>query len=339
MIDRETFLADALSPSTNTDAPEWVVKEGAQEDDWEAVEKRKLELAAFARDFRRAFPSESFAGIYQQDRMSGAKKEVKSTDDVLYEAYQWLDKKARGDVKLALSIVDISGLVDQYRGPIAQMFKNAQGEDAVKEHEKTLNEYREMSDSPAQPADALAEDRASIEKAQELETDRQQAILKAKKASLTLERKKTVGSYGIIVTEHDTQLWKKGKLVVALDTKQLGGFAVIAEEVSSMETPADVETLFDVQPAVQPSTTVESPVSQPAVNAGQRVAFRMGQTCTAGTVSAVEGNEASVTIDGTDNVEVPVTVSELVPIKECCPIYVTQSFKFCANCGTKLGAI
>lgn len=248
MIDRESALADPFANTTDPDLyiPEWIQKEAGAEESWEIIEKRNLEIAAFARDFRRSFPDEAFSGIYKQDRMTGQKTKIKSTDEVLSEAFSWLKKKSQDNVDKAKAIVDATNLIDEYRTALIAMFTAADKEEQTAEHEKTLkenNKIDEFSGIPKQPNDNLKMQHETTPTTELIELDR---TVTKKQGNLQLERKKIVGSYGVIVTETDASLWKQGKLIKRIALNDINDFATIAEEVEMSNDDATIETLFNI---------------------------------------------------------------------------------------------
>lgn len=292
--DREEYLNNTL-PYVPSDAllPSWLQKEAGMEEDWEKVEKMKLELNAFARDFKRAFPAEAFAGIFQTDNRTMEKKQIKSTEEVLGDAYNWLSKKTKGDAKLAKSILDAATLVDEYAGPIMQMFKNAGDDEALDKTEKTImDQEKPESDlfGPTQPNEALKAQRESETTAESITTDMNDKRLLEnrevmKKQNDYLERKRVIAGYGMILNEEKLSLYKKGELLKEINTDDLGGFAVAADEVDSLQSAEDVETLF----AAAPSDIV--PVETVVVNAQPtQVIATVGNMRLHGYVKAIHAN-------------------------------------------------
>lgn len=299
---RESYL-DAIVPnSTEVDderlLPSWLSKEAAQEEGWEAEEKRRLEISSFAQDFKRQFPSEAFAGVYQTDRGTGQKKVVKSTEEVIEDAYKWLEKKVKGDVNRAREILESVGLVDNLLDPILQLFADATSEDIDKETVKNREEEDE-----GQPSNVLENMRPV-----------------KKEASSDLHRAKRIGDYGIVATEQTIQLWKKGELVRELNTEALGGFGVVADEVESLQEEEDVESLFSVAEDITPDTqslesessnTLTAPTSC-SVKVGEQVSFKMGDKCVSGKITVVGNKEVSVAVDGQEGIEFAVARESLI---------------------------
>ena len=322
------------------------------EEDWEETEKRQLEILAFARDFRRVFPNEAFSGIFQTDRNSGNKVKVKTEDQVLAEAYDWLKKKTKGDTAQALKILKETGLVDQYANPIIEMFRNAD-ETAVKaEEEKEAD--KDLEGSPRQPGKALEEFRhgdKSQNRASEVLTDdnqarrdRNEAVSKKreeyKAGTNPLERKKVVGSYGVILNEQEAQLWKKGELVSKISTEDVGGFAALADEIDLAKTAEDVETLFDSISDAATDLPLPKPI-HPQV--GSRVAFRMGNASASGSLQSVTGDICTVLCDGKiagmEGVEIEVPLRNVSAMSsQCCTASAKAGSKFCGECGSKVAA-
>lgn len=249
---KERYLSGELETFGNNSAtPDWLHKEAGAEEDWETVAKRQLETNAFARDLMRQFPAEKLSGVYHEDRNTGAKKLIKSSEEVLAEMYSWLNKKAKGDLRQAIAILDATQLIDEYRNPIIQMFKNANEEESLSLEDKAGTDAAE-----GQPTNALKAQRTSQTTAdqviQDQNADRLDANMKARSKRVDyaqpLERKKIVGSLGIIVNEQTSQVWKKGELVAEMSTEAVGGFSVMADEMHSLDTEEDVMALFSAAP-------------------------------------------------------------------------------------------
>ena len=323
---------------------EMMARAGLQEN-WEVAEKRQLDLLAFARDFRRAFPNEAFSGIYKIDRNTGAKTKIDDTDAVLAKAFKWLDEKrtkAKTDTNWVISIIKETGLIDEYANPIIQMFRDADGESSKKEEEKSAEDVGK-GESPRQPGQALkdfrhehAQNRASeilVDDNQDRRDRNEEAETKRK----GLERKKVVGSYGVILNEESAQLWKKGELVSELKTEVAGGFAALADEIDLAKTPEDLETLFNSSDAATDPFTPQ-PIS-PRV--GSRVAFRIGNASASGLLQTVTGDICTVLVDGkignTEGVEIEIPVNKVTAMSsQCCQAAAKSGSKFCPECGTPI---
>lgn len=310
---RDRFLSGELeSVGNGTTTPDWVTKEAAAEEDWETVAKRELEINALGRDMMRQFPAEKLSGVYQEDRSSGQKKLIKSTEDVLFEMYAWLNKKAKGDTQRAIAILNSTQLIDEYRNPIIQMFKNADDAPALESSEKELAERKKIdwSGSSGQPNDILSQPMPSETTAHQVIQDNNDIRLKENKLAKKdrqdyttgLEAKKIVGSYGIIANEKTTTLWKKGELISAIQTEDMGGFAAVKEELSVMATDADVEALF--------------PIPEP-IKIGDKVIAHLKFCNIEGKVSELDGNNVLVLYDDIKNAVADVELSvpkELVQV-------------------------
>lgn len=249
---KERYLSGELETFGNNSAtPDWLHKEAGAEEDWETVAKRQLEINALGRDMVRQFPAEKLSGVYHEDRNTGTKKLLKSSEEVLAEMYSWLNKKAKGDLKQAVAILDSTQLIDEYRNPIIQMFKNANEEETLSLEEKAETEAKE-----GQPINALRAQRTSETTADQVINDQsidrleqnEKARSKRVDYAQPLERKKIVGSLGIIINEQTSQLWKKGELVAEMNTEAVGGFAVMADEMHAIETEDDAMALFAAAP-------------------------------------------------------------------------------------------
>jgi hypothetical protein len=303
MDDREQSLMDQFSavPPMARDAliPDWVTKEAVAEDSWEEVEKKRLQENAYARDFRRVFPDEAFSSL-------DAKGKPTSNDPqaTIAKAVKWLDKKFKGDGVIIKRVLLKAGLIDEFTTQILAAFnetlageKEDLGETAVKQHGK-----EEMN---AQPRNVLR-DTYTLEDAVRAEdiTDHANSERLFKKAGM--ERRATIPPYGVIVTETSAQVYCRGKLMTELDTETLGGFAVVAEEVETLRSTSDVENLFGLEADAGVNIVL---------NVGQSVVFTSGGLLTKGTVTALEGNIATVAIiaDGGSRITVQVPMARLKP--------------------------
>lgn len=328
-------LAEAFGATPVSDAPDWLHREAANEENWEVVEKRALEVSAYARDFARKFPLEAFAGVYQVDRASGQKSLTKSGDDVLLEAYEWLAKKCGDNVDKVKAVVGALDLPDEYRTYILARFsyeKEKPARDAeqkaVEDADKYNKAWNGTSASPNMNLHNMrAEDQATAEEVS-LDARQKQLAESAKKRAPdyapVLEVKRVVGGYGIIASDSATQLWKKGELVREISTDEFGGIGVIADEMKALQTAEDVEALFGVTrsrvatgwlrpeakvasatptpaaPDVKTNATeaVTSSTVVPPTKLGSRVIFRAGKMLASGTLSNVEGEDCTVLVDG-----------------------------------------
>jgi len=339
MIERARYMdalvPDSTSPMDERLVPSWLAREASEDGNWEEVEKKKLETSAQARDFLRSFPAEAFAGVYKIDKSTNQKMVIKSPEDVLDEAYKWLDKKVKGDAKLAREILDASGLIDEIVTFIMSCFGVAVAEEVEQETAKNIGDedgqpatiLREQWDSERTADDVLAN--AAEDRVENREEPKDPYT--HKKASL--ERTKQIGSYGVMVNEDVVQLWKQGNLVHTLGTEELGGFAVVADEVDSLQSEADVTTLFGV------TELVEVNVPTTASLVGKKVVFVTGATKVSGTITAMYGDEGTIQMDDMDNVEVSMPVTQVTIVEnDCCvPHLKTSKAKFCPDCGSKLG--
>ena len=323
---------------------ELMARAGLQEG-WEAVEKRQLDLLAFARDFRRAFPNEAFSGIYQVDRATGAKTKVQDTDAILAKAYKWLDEKrskAKQDTNWVISVLKETGLIDEYANPIIQMFRDS-SEEAVKEEGEKSAEEDAKDQSPHQPGQALkdfrhdsAQNRAS-EVAIDANEARRERNEEAETKRKSLERKKVVGSYGVILNEQEAQLWKKGELVSKLQTEEAGGFAALADEIDLAKTSEDLEMLFNSSGA---ENDPFSPQPLPP-RVGTRVAFRIGNASASGLLQTLNGDICTVLVDGkignTEGVEIEIPVNKVFAmLSVCCEASAKSGARFCSECGSNV---
>ena len=303
-IDRDEYLdteVGVLPPDPNKLIPEWLQREAGLEEDWEKVEKRRLEVGAFARDFKRAFPDEVFAGVYSQYRATGVKKMVKTPDDVLDECYSWIDKKTKGEATKAKDILVATGLANEYITGILTRFKDAVTEKTQAASDKLQNEYSKLdsfSGMPSRPSDALSEVEPGQTTAEEVSLDDR---------TKALERKKVVAGYGIIANDKTVSLFKRGKLLKEIDTEAFGGFAVIAEEMKSLETAPDVEALFDVKSTGPDSD--KAPIYNVAV--GNTVAWKTANGSLTGEVLLLDGSNATVRLANYPDTQVAVPLSAL----------------------------
>jgi hypothetical protein len=340
MIERESYMdalvPDSTSPMDERLVPSWLQKEAAAEEDWETTEKKRLELSAQSRDFLRAFPAEAFAGVYKIDKSTNQKMVIKSPEDVLNDAYSWLDKKVKGDAKLARNILNATGLIDEIVTYIMSCFGAATKEEVDAETEKNIGE------DDGQPSSVLRRQHESARSTEDLLDEAAEDRLEGKKESYTykepavykkasLERTKRIGSYGIMADEETVELYKAGNLLHKMATEDFGGFAIVADEIDVMETEADVTALFGVE------EVVETPVVADLV--GKKVVFASGTTKVSGTITAMEGDEGTIVVDGMDGVEVSIPVDKLaVAANDCCVAHLKiAKSKFCPDCGEKLG--
>ena len=326
---------------------EFFKRAGLQEA-WEVAAEAEKELMAFARDFRRAFPNEAFSGIYQVDRATGSKTKVSDTDAVLAKAYKWLDEKrtkAKADANWVISVLKETGLVDEYANPLIQMFRDA-GEEAVKDDGEKSAEDVGKDESPRQPGQALKDYRHDSDQNRASEVlidanqDRRDRNEEAEKKRKGLERKKVVGSYGVILSETEAQLWKKGELVSKLATEEAGGFSALADEIDLAKTSEDIEMLFNSSSDAATDPFSPEPIS-PRV--GSRVAFQIGNASASGLLQTLNGDICTVLVDGkignTEGVEIEIPVNKVTAMSsQCCTAAAKTGSKFCGECGSKVGA-
>jgi len=299
MDDREQALLDQFSnvPPMAHDAlmPDWIQREATQEDSWEVVEKKRLEVNAFARDFRRVFPDEAFSNLDSKGKPKAAGQDTQS---VIAKAVTWLDKKFKGDTKLIKQVLLKSGLIDEHATQILSAFNETLREDDEKFREDAVKQH-DKEDQVAQPSVALHDFDMNDQITVEDVTDDANSERLFKKAGM--ERRATIPPYGVIVTEDNTQIYCRGKLVTEFDTEVFGGFAMIADEVESLRTPTDVEALFGIES--DPDTRVAS------ITIGQSVTWKSAGMTTTGNVTALTGTLATVAImhEGTRiTVQVPI---------------------------------
>lgn len=331
MIDRKEYMESPFGQGFHDEEnprgmPDFLVKEAGAEYDWEALAKRDLENSAFARDFKRVFPAESFGGIYKIDSKSGGKTLVKSSEAVMQEAYVWLEKKFKGDVRKARAVLDATGLVDEFVTGIMLNF----GEGALEASEKEFE--KNTSDNDGQPyllMDERREEETTAESAEQDSILTRMEKTKAQTRKAGLHRSKKVGEYGILVDDQEMQLWKKGKLLSSIGVEDLGGFHIAAEEVESLETEADVNALFNVE--------AEQPVETKASLVGKKAVFASGEAKMSGSIVAVLDGQASVSVDGMD-VEVSMPVESLKVVNAACCVEQAKEGrgKFCLECGSSI---
>ena len=297
---RDEYLSNGLVPFLpRTEEVNWLEKEAAADYDWEAAAKKELEVSAFARDFMRSFPAEAFGGVYKLAKDGEQKTLVKSADEVLADAYKWLDKKFKGDAKQARAVLDATGLVDEYVTGVMMYFNEHAAEEAGKETIKNRDE------DDRQPAAVLEKQTESQTTAEAVVSDSLNARLDLpEKPTVGLERSKRVGSYGVIANETEVQLWKQGALVATLSTEDIGGFGVAADEIETLETPEDAEALFGVTAKTE----------EPAL-VGKSVMFTAGDKKLFGTVTALSEGTVSIRVEGMDDVECSVPVASVFVIQ------------------------
>lgn len=330
MSDLASHLTDVAPNTTREDDPRlltpWISKVAEESVDWEDRAKKDLLNSSFARDFRRSFPDENFGGVYKVDPKTNAKTLTKPADQVIQEAYEWLDKKFKGNAHQARQVLNATGLVDEYVTAIMLCFGESAFEDVEKETAKN------MEIDERQPAYALEQDRESETTAESVSDDHQEDIAEkptTKKAGLL--RSKLIGEYGVIASESELQLWKKGKMLSNLSVEDIGGFHIVAEEVEGLNSEADVEALFSVEPIAPEADEQTSKV-------GQLVVFASGASKLSGKVTAESDGQASVLVDGMDSVEVNLPIASLkFASKECCIDQLKSGRgKFCVECGSSL---
>lgn len=342
MNDRELNLIDPFAsvPSMAREAllPDWAHKEAAAEEDWEVVEKRRLEISAFARDFKRAFPDEAFSTASGKGKDAGYRiwngktKEIsQGPEAAVSAAADWLSDKCKGDVAKAKLILNSTGLVDEFKTQIMEVLGAEIDAEDIELGEANVRKHNKLEDSPAQPGSALDEydskDQTTVEQVLD---DSQESMMRKG----GMERNAVISPYGIVMTAEYVQVWKKGELLKAFSPDDMGGFPVIAEEMESMRSAEDVEALFDL-PADAPYA--EPKVSQSALSIGQAVAFKAGGKVHTGIVTFARGDSATVQM-GKTATEVP--QSRLVSIKRCCADYVGNAkFNVCPECATSIGAL
>lgn len=191
-----------VEASASEDSAPWSMHKEAAKEDWEIAEDKRLDMQAWAREFRRQFPKEDFA----------------KGDKTIQSAAKWVSAKCKQDWQVAIDIMDAAGVIDEVRMSIVQ---------AAKELKEVPTKFDAKNTS--KPGMVLNDSKAP-----------QPPMSKA----AHLYPKKLIGEYGIILDEKDLTLWKKGKLIDKVAVESLGGFDVIADEISAFETVEDLTMFF-----------------------------------------------------------------------------------------------
>jgi hypothetical protein len=176
----------------------------AEKEDWEIAQSRDLDMKSFAREFRKHFPADKF-------------REPKT----LEAATKWIQQKSKGVRDDALEIMTLAGLTEDFRTSILQNIKEENREVEVDASKKAVEKTVQKGEAPAQPA-----------------------LVLGKSVTASVNTKKLIGDYGIILEEAELQLWKKGKILEKIPVKSLGSFAVVADEIAAMETLDDLASFF-----------------------------------------------------------------------------------------------
>lgn len=222
MTDREKYLSDPLhiTEHSNHDAviPPWMVREAEQLDPLEAEFKAKVEIDTKGRFFREKY----------LDRTKMDKKNNQTADWKPEEAAKWLSRECstndKFDRERAMQILEASGAVDEKRTEVMSLIT---AEDADTKLDKTSPTYS-FDEVTVPPRVSNLDAEKQLNQAKEL------------------KKSKKVGSYGIILTESNCDVFQRGRKVASLDVEDWGGYPVVADELESMETEAQVQAMFEI---------------------------------------------------------------------------------------------
>lgn len=217
--------------------PPWMIAEAAAaEEPWEADEKKRLEVESLGRAFKQKFLT--------------ATKMDKKTNEMTFEwkpeeAAKWLQAKVKVDDKWdpnkASQVLASAGCTEERRTEVMELIGAKFGSEPEKFDEHSPNRQMEKVKLP-QTIDEL-----------ELDKDKE------------LRKRKTVASYGIILTDDVMQLYKKGALLAEVQTEDVGGYAVLADEIECLTTEAEVHALFGLEDEEQAVRTLGWLKPQPEI--------------------------------------------------------------------------
>lgn len=208
-------LAESFGPD-RTDYPEspFFAKQAAVKEEWEILQDKELEINAFARDLKRQFPNEAFTKPETMGKLS-----------------KWVDQKSQGDVQKAKDIMTRAGVISEIQVEVLQTIDAAKKE---KNQEKMSKEtdQKDPWKAHSQPHKLLRErESADVSTLQVRGSD-------------TKAVKKVVGEYGLKLDSETLCLWKKGELLKEIPTQDLGGFEIVAGEISAIDSASDLTVFF-----------------------------------------------------------------------------------------------
>ena len=221
---REAFLNNPAIVSVEQSdhdrvIPAYLVAEAGKEESWEKKLKDELEVSSFGREFAKKFlnsfktENKQMVATWEPDK-----------------AASWLGDKVKTedggiDRDRVSQILDAAGAIDEKRTEVLALLTEGKEPSKKKDEGSPTKGFGDVELPPTA-------DRANLERAEE--------NLKG------LNKRKTVGSYGLILTDDHCFLYKKGVKLAECSVEACGGFDVLASEVEAMQTNEDVETFFDL---------------------------------------------------------------------------------------------
>lgn len=222
---RTNYINDPLARLEQSDhnkiIPDWLFKEASYvEESWEKDVKKKLELENQARHFQQKFLEATTVENRQTVPLWDASKAADWIEK------QCMDKDGKFDRTRAIQIMDEAGALDEKKVDVLQLLS------------------AEHAPKPGKPEEGSPTKNFSEEKTPSriYEVDLQ----KEEKYAKELKKRKSVGSYGVILTNDSAQVYKEGELLSEMKAEDIGGIGILASEVDALSTESDVEMLFNL---------------------------------------------------------------------------------------------